>query len=306
MSDRTGEGESAVSFPTDSELTPIMRIAIEEARESLREGNHGFGAVIVRDGKLLARSHDTEETDADPTAHAELRAIREAASHVGKNLSRCLLVCTHEPCPMCAAAIVWSKIPALVYGYGIAEAMRQGRTRMDLECREIFQRAQAVVQLNAGFLREECAPLYNRDVRAEIKRLRGATDDQLRLFGEEILKKRAAWYRSVQPVNGILEADPLVRAYRVLLLRLGIREEEAPIVRRTDTELVFHSMNGCPTLEACKLLGLDTRRVCGLSSEKATTELIRQVDRRLVFARNYEALRPYSPYCEEIIRYSRP
>jgi tRNA(adenine34) deaminase len=306
LSDRTGEGESSVSFPTDAELTPIMRIAIEEARESLREGNHGFGAVIVRDGKILARSHDTEETDADPTAHAELRAIREAASHVGKDLSSCMLVCTHEPCPMCAAAIVWSKIPALVYGYSIAEAMRQGRTRMDLECREIFRRAPADVQLHAGLLREECALLYDRDVRAEIKRLRGATDDQLRLFGEETLKKRLAWYRSAQPVKGIQEADPLVRAYRVLLLRLAVREDEAPIVRRTDTQLVFHSMNGCPTLEACKLLGLDTRRVCRLSSEGSTTELIRQVDRRLTFARNYEALRPYSPYCEEIIRYSRP
>ncbi len=299
-----GEGESAVPFPSDSELEGFMRIAIDEARASLREGNHGFGAVIVRDGRILARAHDTEETDADPTAHAELKAIRNAASEIGKNLSTCTLISTHEPCPMCAAAIVWSALPSLVYGYGIADAIRQGRTRMDLECREVFRKAQADVQVQSGFLRAECAVLYDRDVRAELKRLRGATDDQLRLFNEESLKRRVAWYRSQASEKGIQETDPLVRAYRVLLLRLGIREDQAPIVRRTDKELVFHSMNSCPTLEACALLGLDTRRVCKLSNEGSTAELIRQVDPRLTFARNYEALRPSFAYCEEIIRYA--
>jgi hypothetical protein len=58
---------------------------------------------------------------------------------------------------------------------------------------------------------------------------------------------------------------------------------------------------GCPTLEACRILDLDTRRVCRLYNEGATGELLRQVDPRLVFRRNYEKLRPYAAFCEEII-----
>jgi tRNA(adenine34) deaminase len=71
-----------------------------------------------------------------------------------------------------------------------------------------------------------------------------------------------------------------------------------------EAEIVFHSANFCSTLEACRILELDTRHVCRLYNEKATQELIRQIDPRLRFSRNYEKLRPQSAYCEEMIRWA--
>ena len=78
----------------------IMKVAIEEARVSLREGNRGFGAVVVKKNRIISRAHDCEETQADPTAHAEMGAIRDACVQLGKDLSSCAIVSTHEPCPM--------------------------------------------------------------------------------------------------------------------------------------------------------------------------------------------------------------
>ena len=83
-----------------------MRLAIEEAKISLREGNCGFGSVIVKDGELIAKVHDTEKTEADPTAHAEMTAIRAASARLGKDLSGCIIISTHEPCRMCSTAVL--------------------------------------------------------------------------------------------------------------------------------------------------------------------------------------------------------
>lgn len=83
------------------ELEECMKIAIKEAERSLCEGNHGFGAVIMKDGQIIAAAHDKEDTEDDPTSHAEMNAIRQASQRLGKkNLSGCILVSTHEPCPM--------------------------------------------------------------------------------------------------------------------------------------------------------------------------------------------------------------
>jgi hypothetical protein len=138
-------------------------------------------------------------------------------------------------------------------------------------------------------------------VAVELQRLNGASDRQLLEHNRASAAGRLEWYREQfagQPVPG---TGPLEQAYRVLLRRLGIGETEAPIVERGPERLVFHSRNFCPTLEACKILDLDTRRVCRLYNEGATQELIRQVDPRLAFRRNYEKLRPYADFCEEII-----
>ena len=143
--------------------------------------------------------------------------------------------------------------------------------------------------------------MSNAQVAAELARLRGASDQRLREYDRASAGRRLQWYRerfSDRPLPG---RDPLEQAYRLLLARLGIGEEDAPIVERGPDRLVFHSRNFCPTLEACRILDLDTRRVCRLYNEGATGELLRQVDPRLVFRRNYEKLRPYAAYCEEII-----
>lgn len=120
-------------------LDHYMRIAIEEAKTSLREGNNGFGSVIIKDGKIIIR--DRENTENDSTSHAEMNAIREASKIIGKKLTGCILISTHEPCPMCASAIIWAGITEIAYGYSIDEAVLQGRKRIELSCKDIFSKA---------------------------------------------------------------------------------------------------------------------------------------------------------------------
>jgi tRNA(Arg) A34 adenosine deaminase TadA len=280
-----------------------MRIAIDEARLSLGEGNHGFGAVIVQDKTIVCKTHDTEETEKDPTAHAEMKAIRKACAILGKDLSACRLFCTHEPCPMCATAIVWSHLAGVTYGYGIEDSIKQGRKRIDLSCAELFRRAKSSIQVESGLLLKECSPLYDRRVRDEVRRLNGASSKELTIHDEKLSAKRVAWFRTENPLKGLGKCTPVDLAYRLLLMKLEVAQEQAPIVRRTDTEIVFHSMNFCSTLEACRILGLDTRTVCKLYNERSTAELIQQIDPHLHFTRNYGKLRPRADYCEEIITY---
>jgi tRNA(adenine34) deaminase len=282
-------------------LESHMRIAIREAETSLREGNHGFGAVITKNNEIVAREHDTDETDNDPTAHAELKAIRKASSALGKDLSSCTLVSTHEPCPMCAGAIVWSQLKHVAYGYGIFDALTQGRRRIGIRCKEIFDRANAGILVQENLLSAQCAVLYDVRVRNEIKKLRGTSDEQLAGYDEDSKRKRLEWYSTNRP--SLSEAEPVERAYELLTMKLDIDSTEAPIVEKDARRIVFHSMNCCPTLEACKILQLDTRKVCRLYNEGSTQALIRQIDPRLSFTRNYDKLRPYSEFCEELITF---
>jgi guanine deaminase len=96
----------------------FMRDAIKLAEESVRSGRGGpFGCVIVRDGKVIARGSNRVTSTNDPTAHAEVVAIREACKAVGTfKLPDCELYTSCEPCPMCLSAIYWARIPKVLYG----------------------------------------------------------------------------------------------------------------------------------------------------------------------------------------------
>ena len=94
-----------------------MRIALEEAQQAAMEGEIPVGAVIVKDGEIIAAAHNRRENDHDPTAHAELLAMRRAALALGDwRLRGCTLYVTLEPCPMCAGAMVMSQLSECVYG----------------------------------------------------------------------------------------------------------------------------------------------------------------------------------------------
>lgn len=94
-----------------------MRLALEEARKALEHGDVPIGAVAVRGGEVIGRGYNRREADQDPTAHAEMIAIREAAGVVGHwRLDGVTLYCTLEPCAMCAGAMVLARLPRLVYG----------------------------------------------------------------------------------------------------------------------------------------------------------------------------------------------
>lgn len=280
-----------------------MRFAIEEAKLSLREGNNGFGSIIVKDGSIIASAHDKEDTDKDSTSHAEINAIREASKILGKKLSGCILVSTHEPCPMCASAIVWSGITEVAYGYSITEAISQGRNRIDLSCKDIFSKAGFHIKLYEGILKNECSVLYQKTVRKEIEHLKNADDRILSELNQDSICRRIKWFEENESSFDFITEDPVDSGYRLLLARFGITQVEAPIIKKSEKEIVFHSMNFCPTLEACKILGLDTRYVCRRLNEISTDTLLKQLDSRLKFSRNYEKLRPYEEYCEEMISF---
>lgn len=95
----------------------FMRAALAQAELAERLGDVPIGAVVVRDGQVIAEAHNRRIIDADPTAHAEMLAIRAAAKAVGDwRLSGCTMVVTLEPCCMCAGAIVLGRMDRLVYG----------------------------------------------------------------------------------------------------------------------------------------------------------------------------------------------
>ena len=148
---------------------------------------------------------------------------------------------------------------------------------------------------------EEYSPEQRAAIEREMERLRDADDLALRALNEDSTRRRVAWFTEHREELPLPEDDPLEAGYRLLLLRFGISPEEAPVVQRTEHSITFHSQNFCPTLEACRLLGLDTRHVCKYINEDSTNALLRELDPRLRFSRNYEKLRPYAPYCEETI-----
>jgi tRNA(adenine34) deaminase len=95
----------------------FMRIALEEAEQAFRENEVPVGAIVVYDGRVIARAHNQREQLHDPTAHAEMIAITQAAeSRQSWRLDGCTLYVTLEPCPMCAGAILQARLPVVVYG----------------------------------------------------------------------------------------------------------------------------------------------------------------------------------------------
>jgi len=134
----------------------FMQLAIEEARGSAAAGEVPIGALIVHDGEVLARSGNRTIRDCDPTAHAEIVAIREAA-RVLRNyrMPGATLYVTIEPCSMCAGAIVQARIPRLVYG---ADDPKGGAAR---SCFEILTSTSLnhQVEVTHGVLASECASI---------------------------------------------------------------------------------------------------------------------------------------------------
>ena len=95
----------------------LMRLSIRLANESVANGGGPFGAVVAKDGQVVAASANSVVNDNDPTDHAEVNAIREACRRLGTiDLSGCTIYATCEPCPMCLGAIYWARIDRIFYG----------------------------------------------------------------------------------------------------------------------------------------------------------------------------------------------
>ena len=105
-----------------------MKIAYSEAKSGMLANEGGpFGAVIIHKGEMIAAAHNEVLKSNDPTAHAEINAIREASKKLGRfDLADCILYTTCMPCPMCLGAIFWARIPVVYYGATEDDAARGG------------------------------------------------------------------------------------------------------------------------------------------------------------------------------------
>jgi tRNA(adenine34) deaminase len=134
----------------------VMRLALEEARAAAAGGDVPVGAVIVRGHEILARQGNAREREQDPTAHAEILALRQASSAIGSwHLEGCAMVVTLEPCAMCAGAIVLARLDRLVFGASdpkagfagsLGDLVRDGRLNHE-------------VDVTVGVLAEECGEI---------------------------------------------------------------------------------------------------------------------------------------------------
>jgi tRNA(adenine34) deaminase len=136
-----------------------MQAALGEARHALESGDVPIGAVVLdASGSVIARGHNERERDGDPTAHAELVAVRRAARAVGGwRLTGCTLVVTLEPCTMCAGAIVLSRIDRLVFGAFDPKAGAVGSLWDVVRDRRLNHRPEVV----SGVLAEDCSALLD-------------------------------------------------------------------------------------------------------------------------------------------------
>jgi tRNA(adenine34) deaminase len=136
-----------------------MKEAIAEAKKAEFIGEVPIGCVIVREGEIVGRGHNLRETDKDPTAHAEIIAIRKAAERLGGwRLMGCTLYVTLEPCPMCAGAIMLSRVERVVYGAVDPKGGCAG-TLMNLLQDSRFNHQVAV---EAGVMEQECGALLTQ------------------------------------------------------------------------------------------------------------------------------------------------
>jgi tRNA(adenine34) deaminase len=152
--------------------TFYMRAAIAEAKQAAEMLEVPIGAVVVYEGEIIGRGHNLRETTHSPTAHAEILAIQQAAQHLGDwRLEGCRLYVTLEPCPMCAGAILLSRIKHLIFGTPDPKAGCVG-TMMNLLQDPRFNHQS---QVTSGVLQEECASLlqdFFRQLRQQKKKIR--------------------------------------------------------------------------------------------------------------------------------------
>ena len=138
--------------------TEFMNVALDEAQLALSKDESPIGAVVVKDGMIVSRAHNHTEELNDPTAHAEIIAIREAAKKLNNwRLIGCTMYVTMEPCPMCAGALQQSRLLRLVYGVKDPKAGAAGSVMNLLDMPELNHR----LRITSGIEEERCRQLLN-------------------------------------------------------------------------------------------------------------------------------------------------
>lgn len=137
----------------------FMRIALEAAKK----GDAPYGAVIVKNNEVVTVAHNTVLSYNDPSAHAEINAIRKLTANLkNTSLEGYTIYTTGEPCPMCATACVWTGISQIVYGASIKDLMEVKQSQIDISCEEIIAKSFKNITVTRGVLRKECMDLFQR------------------------------------------------------------------------------------------------------------------------------------------------
>lgn len=138
----------------------MMRRAIEIAKRGIERGQSPFGCIIVKDGEIIAEAYNTVLMDPDPTAHAEINAIRKAAKKLKTHVLRgCIVYSTCEPCPMCFSAIHWADADMIVYGASIEDAAALGFRELRISNYKMKELGGSRVEILGGILKEECVKM---------------------------------------------------------------------------------------------------------------------------------------------------
>ena len=144
-----------------------MKRAIQEAKLASKRGDYAIGACMVKNGKVIASSGNRGKTKDDSTRHPELELIQYVVGmHSGPYIEDCILYTTHEPCPMCSGACVWSNIGGVVYGNSISDFKThtniENRLKwrvIDIPCRKVLANTDTVVV--GPYMQEECNKLFD-------------------------------------------------------------------------------------------------------------------------------------------------
>ncbi|MFE1745747.1 nucleoside deaminase [Coleofasciculus sp. H7-2] len=137
----------------------FMKIALEEAKL----GDAPYGAVIVKDNQVIIKAHNTVKTDNDPTAHAEVNAIRRLTKErKNPSLEGYTLYTTCEPCPMCTTVCIWAGISEIIFGASIQDLIAAGVSQINLSSEEIIEKGLKEIKLTKGLLKEEALQLFKR------------------------------------------------------------------------------------------------------------------------------------------------
>jgi guanine deaminase len=139
----------------------FMRLAFDQAREGIEDGQLPFGAVIVKNGEVISSAHNTIYRDANIIAHAETNAITDACHRTGSiDLSGCILYATCEPCPMCFGACVLANITRLVYSARLGDGVVPGFSMLTITNDELKSAGNTCIEVVGDCLREEGAELF--------------------------------------------------------------------------------------------------------------------------------------------------
>src|SRR5215475_8556487 len=151
-----------------------MRLALEEARLAAEAGEVPVGALVIKDGEIVGRGHNRNLLDHDPTAHAEIVALRNAAEHLGNHrLSGCTVYATIEPCSMCAGALIHARVSRLVYGASDPKAGAAGSALQVLNHPNLNH----TMEVTAGVMALECSEVLQEFFRSKRARAETVKDE---------------------------------------------------------------------------------------------------------------------------------